>query len=137
MTKLSRHPKWRASLCAFLSSVSRAEYKPGQHDCALFAAGAIQAMTGEDLAAEFRGQYQSIGDGYALLREKGFDGPVEFAAAHFEEIEPLFAQVGDLAVVDGDDSDALGIVQGSQVYVLRLDGPGRVDLTDVKRAFRV
>ena len=137
MTKLTRHPKWRASLCAYLASVSRSRYRPGEHDCALFAAGAVQAMTGEDLAEEFRGQYQTLEAGYALLRERGFGGPIDLAAALFEEVEPLFAQVGDLAVVDGDDGDALGIVQGPSVYVLRLDGPGRVELTDIKRAFRV
>lgn len=94
-------------------------------------------MTGVDLAAAYRGKYQTIEDGYALMRENGFDGPVEFAAAHFEEVQPIMAQVGDLAVVAGDGADVLGIVQGPTVYVLRLDGPGRVELTEIKRAFRV
>jgi hypothetical protein len=124
-------------LCAFLGSISRAHFRPGQHDCALFAAGAVQSMTGVDLAAEYRGEYQTIEEGYALMRERGFDGPIEFAESQFEEIPPLFAQVGDLAVVQGDGALALGVVQGPTIYVLRLDGPGVIPLDEAVRAFRV
>ncbi|WP_405116505.1 DUF6950 family protein [Phaeobacter sp. BS23] len=50
---IKRHSQWRSNLCGFLASVSRQKFRPGSHDCALFAAGAVQAMTGADLAAEY------------------------------------------------------------------------------------
>ena len=90
-------------------------------------------MTGEDPAAKWRGEYRSLRDGRAML-----DGDmVGVAASLFEEIEPILARVGDIAVVDGDDGDAFGLVQGAFIFVLRPSGLGFVPLTDAKRAFRV
>lgn len=137
MTKLIRHPQWRASLCAYLNAVSRKQLRPGAHDCALFAAGAVEAMTGVDFAAEYRGQYRTIEEGYALVRSRGFEGPIEMAEAHLPEVAALLCQVGDLAVVEGDGALVLGVVQGASIYVLRMDGPGRVPLTEAQRGFRV
>ena len=132
-----RKPTWRADLLAYLSESARADFRVGKNDCALFAAGAIKTITGEDLARGWRGKYRSLKKGKALLKKQGFNDLAELAAHHFEEIPPLMAQVGDVAIVEGDDDLALGIVQGASVWVRMPSGIGSVSLTEVKRAFRV
>lgn len=122
---------------SYLADCARRPFRPGKHDCALFVAGAVDAMTGVDPAAEWRDQYRSLKRGREILAEAGVTDMVEIAAARFPEIEPIFAQEGDVAVVDGDDGPAFGLVQGPMIYVLRPDGMGFVPLTDAKRAFRV
>ncbi len=130
---------WRMKLAEYLHVVASRHFSWGEHDCALFAAGAIKAMTGHDFAAEFRGRYATSIGGLRILRKAGFADHAELAASIFEEVAPAFAHVGDIAVIDTDQGAALGIIQGSRVYVLRPDeaGIGTVDLLTASRAFRV
>lgn len=135
---IKRHGTWRENLYAYLCDAARKPMRPSVQDCAVFPAGAVEAMTGVDLAADFRGQYKTFDEGKALLRERGFESHIELVAQHFPEIAPLTAQVGDLAVVVGDEGeDALGVVQGGGVYVVQLRGLGNLPLAEAKKAFRV
>lgn len=131
---MQRLPDWRARLRTYVETSARQPFRPGRHDCALFAAGAVEAITGVDPAEGFRGAYRTLEDGFALIRDAGFADHIDMVARSFVEVPPIMAQVGDLAVVE---EDALGVVQGPMVYVLRLDGIGLVSLAVAKRAFRV
>jgi hypothetical protein len=132
-----RRADWQLQLIQFMGDAARTPFQPGVHDCALFAAGAVFAMTDVDFAADFRGQYTTIKGGLKLLQKAGYSDHVALAAQLFEEIPPAFAAVGDLAVVPDAQGDALGIVQGSGIYVLTLDRLGVVSLLTASRAFRV
>lgn len=134
---MKRKDNWREELFKYVAASVREPYAPGKNDCALFSAGAVKAMTGVDLAKGWRGKYRTLAGGYKQLKKKGFDSLPELAAAHFPEIPALMAQVGDLAVVDAPDGEALGVVQGARVWLRLEEGLGFQDITDVKRAFRV
>lgn len=127
---------WQARLTEYVVAVQRQAFEPGRMDCALFAAGAVHAMTGEDMAKGFRG-YKTLAGGYRKLKAQGFADHVALAALRFKEVPPAFAQVGDVAAVPTDEGLALGIVQGEWIYVMRPDGLGIVSLLDAARAFRV
>ena len=116
----------RAGSCATSRSVARADFKPGEHDCALFVAGGIAAMTESDPGAAWRGKYSTIRGGLKAVKEAGFEDHVALVASLYPEIARSFAQVGDLAVLDAGDEGfaALGLVQGEFVYVLRPTGLG-------------
>ena len=133
---MTRHIDWRSRLLRYASDAARRPFAYGRHDCALFAAGAVAAMTGEDPAAAWRGRYTTFRGGLRVIRKSGHTDHIAAAAAWFAEIPPAFAQVGDLAVVPGDAGPALGVVAGAHVWVLRPDGLGTVPLTDAVRAFR-
>lgn len=134
---MTRHTDWRRRLTAYLAEKSRQPFEEGRNDCALFAAGAVQAMTGRDPAGDWRGAYDSTLAGMRALKEAGYDDHVAFAAAHFEEKPAAFARPGDIAVVPGPDGPALGIVQGPGIYVLNPAGLAIVPLTAAHRAFGV
>lgn len=110
---------WRPRLVAYLETVREQPFVYGQHDCALFVAGAVQAMTGEDLATAYRGRYQSLKTGLKLITGSHID----LVRATFDEIAPPFAQIGDIAVIGEVGTPALGIFEGESVMVLR-DGGG-------------
>lgn len=136
--KVSRLPDWRPRLVAFLTAAQRAPFRPGQHDCALFAAGAVAAMTGQDYAAPYRGRYTTIRGGIRVLRADGFADHIALAAHHLPERPVAFARAGDLAVVPTEDGPALGVVQGAGIYVLSpAGGLSLVPLTAATRAFGV
>lgn len=135
MTGSSRR---RAALAAFLRKVARTPYEPGRNDCALFAAGAVDAMTWVDYAAPYRGRYTTLAGGIRILRRDGYADHIDLAAAHLREIEPALAKAGDIAVVPGDENlQALGVVQGEVVYVLTPTGVGLVSRMEIQRAFEV
>lgn len=137
---LTRLPDWRPRLASYLARVARHPFRPGTHDCALFCAGAVEAMTGRDMAAPWRGGYRSLAAGYAQLAASGFADHVSLVRAHFAPVAPASAQVGDLALVASDvpeEVGALGVVQGAGVYVLRPSGLALVSRLDALEAWTV
>lgn len=131
-----RRGDWQARLTAYVVEVQRRPFEPGRLDCALFAAGAVEAMTCVDHAGGYRG-YRTLTGGHKRLRASGYENHVALAASLFDEVPPSFAQAGDLAVVPSEDGPALGVVQGEHVYVMGPDGLGLVSLMSAARAFRV
>jgi hypothetical protein len=125
-------PGWRNRLTGFLRENHRRPFQPGRWDCAIWAAGAVEAMTGEDHLRGFRG-YRSISEGKRKLEARGFADHVAYVAAHLPEVPPAFAQPGDVAVLAGQ---SLGIVQGAQVYVFGVNGFGMAPFPLIERAFR-
>ena len=121
-------------LIAYASEAGTRPFRPGRHDCALFAAGWVKLATGRDLARGWRSTYRSLKRGQQLLEEAGFADHVALAAAHLPEIAPTFAQIGDLAVLD---DHAFGIVAGEMIYCLKPQGLGLVRRGVMRRAFAV
>ena len=121
-------------LIAYAAEAGARPFRPGRHDCALFAAGWVKLATGQDFARGWRSTYRSLRRGQQLLEEAGFADHVDFAAAHLPEIPPAFAQIGDLAVLD---DKAFGITAGEMIYCLRPQGLGLVPRGQMRRAFAV
>jgi hypothetical protein len=133
-----RRPTWRADLTEYLAEVARRPFRPGAHDCALFAAGAVEAMTGVNPVSEMRGAYRTLDAGRAALQAAGYRDHIAVAEALLPPVAPARASVGDLAAVRASDGAmALGVVQGSAVYVLQLDGLALVSRLKIERAFKV
>lgn len=121
-------------LIAYAAEAGARPFRPGRHDCALFAAGWVKLATGRDLARGWRSTYRSLKRGKQLLEEAGFADHVALAAAHLPEIAPAFAQIGDLAVLD---DQAFGIVAGEMIYCLKPQSLGLVPRSTMRRAFQV
>lgn len=130
---MERRPDWQARLTAYLAEVRARPFADDWH-CALFAAGGVEAMTGMDLAAPYRGRWTTPRGGLRVLRRSGFADHLALAGVHLPEILPSEAWPGDVAAVD---EGALGIVQGRLVYVLGPSGVGLLPAEAIRRAFRV
>lgn len=134
---MRRHPDWRGRLVAYLGACAGRPFEWGRHDCALFAAGCIEAMTGEDHGGAFRGRYRSFKGGLKALRKAGHADHVAMVASLLDEVPVAYAQAGDLAMIETPEGAALGVVQGHRIYVLRPEGLASVDLLRAARAWRV
>jgi hypothetical protein len=121
-------------LIAYTAEAGQKPFRPGRHDCALFAAGWVKIATGQDFARGWRSTYRSLRRGQQLLEEAGFVDHVALAATHLPEIASAFAQIGDLAVLD---DQAFGIVAGEMIYCLKPQGLGLVPRGCMRRAFAV
>ncbi len=136
---MTRKADWYSSLSTYIDGAFRKPFAYGEFDCTLFAAGAVEAMTGVNLYADFLGRYRTLRGGMLQLKKLGFDNQVDYVASLFAEVHPAMAQVGDIAVIHTEIGPGLGIVQGARIYVTQPGalGLGLVDLLRASRAFRV
>lgn len=122
---MKRFPDWVFRLEVFLRAQQRRRFRYGEFDCCLFVCGAIQAMTGTDIAAGFRGRYETRAAGRRLLAAAG---GVEALArgAGMREVAPAMASRGDVAHVRWG---ALGLVALNGRKVL---GPAEIGLVEME-----
>lgn len=114
-----RLPDWEQRLHAYLASHEGAVFAWGRLDCALFAAGAVAAMTGLDPAAGFRGHYRSARGSVRALRRIGAGTLAATIAQLFPEKPAGYARRGDLVMVD----DMVGVCIGAEaLFVGEEDG---------------
>lgn len=136
--KLERLPNWHARLTHFILEVRNIPLIYGKHDCMLFPAGAIWAMTGVDLAKEYRERYSTALEGMQLLRNAGYRSQYEYIRKNFEEVHPAFAKVGDIALVKNEKNVLVGgIIQGEGIFVLSNKGLILVQREKAVRTYKV
>lgn len=136
MDRQLRRADWRLQLRDYLRAVRQAPFDWAGHNCALFVAGAVARMTGQDFAAPYR-RRRSAATALRALRADGFADHVAYAAHCLPEVAPSDARPGDVAVVPVPDGLALGIVQGDWVYLVGPQGLQEVPRMQMVRAFRV
>lgn len=133
-----RRRDWECALGAYLASCAGARFRYGRMDCALFAAGAVMAMTGNDPAAPFRGKYRSQAGSIREIRRAGYDSLIALMDAQFEAIPPAFARRGDLVA---DTAGSLGVCVGRDaLFVGEEEGAAglvRLPLTGWAHAWRI
>ena len=130
---MSRQEDWERRLERWMSRMAGVRWEPGAMDCALFVASAVEAMTGEDHAAPWRG-YATVGEGQAALQAAGHADHVALVATILPEVAPRRARPGDVGVLaDG----ALCIVQGRALIGMGETGMVSRPRSDMIRAFEV
>lgn len=107
---------WPERLSAMIeASRARTALVYGEHDCCTHAADAVLALTGRDIAADWRGQYATPDEGLALAGAKTLR---RLAGRFFKPVAPVFAHRGDLALasigapIRGRPTPTLLIVDG-------------------------
>jgi hypothetical protein len=135
----------------FLLAQAKAPFEWGVNDCCMFPANGIQAFTGIDIAADFRGKYTNQASAIAAIKSVAGGASVADAAAWcaakhglVEYPKPLYAQRGDLVVMANPaqgafDQDIAGLVHlsGSKLVTVGEGGLVVMDIRFVKRAWRV
>lgn len=124
-----RNQDWEQALSEYLAAAETAVFRWGVMDCALFAAGAVLAMTGQDPAAAYRGRYRSMAGSVRALRTYGAGTLEATIDARFAEKPIGFAQRGDLIMQD----DRVGICVGADAVFIGQEGE-REGLVRVPRA---
>lgn len=128
MTPL-RLPDWEQRLAAWLEDVRDRPFQWGRHDCALFMAGAVLAMTGQDFGEPFRGRYRSAAGAARALRRWGSgDLPSTLSAALGPAVPLALAQRGDVVMVEG----ACGLLMGRRALFAGDAGLVRRERTELE-----
>lgn len=130
---IERNADWDAALYAYLTASEGLAYAYGKADCALFAAGAVEAMTGVDPAKPFRGRYSTARGSARALRRYGAGDLGNTLDGLFPAIPASMARRGDLAWHD----NAVGVVIGSDALFMADTGQVRVPRAEWAKAWRV
>lgn len=130
---------WEKRLFDFIASRENAPFVWGEHDCVMFAADCVLAVTGRDVAAAVRGTYSDeAGAARIIARAGGFRALV--SRYLMDEINTRFAQRGDVVMIDrGEDSGVpcLAVCVGAHVVAAGQDGLVKRCLTESIAAWRV
>ena len=105
---MRRLKNWPSRFAALVEVTRGRPFEWGTHDCCLWAANAVLAITGEDLAADLRGSYTTARG--ALARLNAIGGLEAAGARAGRRVELLHAGAGDVGLVtwpDGTESLAV------------------------------
>ena len=122
--RIKRHEDWPTRLARFLEESRGREFRYGDWDCCLAVCDAIEAMTGFDPGATFRGQYSTeLGAIHVMLEYSGGNVietvELETAVLEVEEVPIARAGRGDVVLVELEAGPSLGVVDltGKRVAV--------------------
>ncbi|MCP3022310.1 DUF6950 family protein [Cupriavidus basilensis] len=118
---MQRLEDWPTRLAEFIEARQERAFSWGKSDCSLFVCDAIEAMTGTDPGARWRGIYSTEKGARRVLRDN--DGVVGIATLVLgPPVPPALAARGDVVLVDTLQGEALGICLGSQIAAQGPDG---------------
>lgn len=99
--KFIRKSDWEDRLRTYLDRVNETPFKWGTHDCAMFAAGAVLAMTGVDPVPAFRDDYTDEMSARAALRAHGAGTLLKTMRSLFGAAKSVHqAKRGDIVMAD-------------------------------------
>lgn len=129
-----RHADWVARLRETVDAYRAEPFSWGRHNCGLFPARCVDAITGSDFAREF--QFATARAALAFVKDSG---GIEAAvtARLGKPTEGRCARRGDVCLVDVVDGDGLGICYGPEVLVASDDGLESYALARVRKHWRV
>jgi hypothetical protein len=149
METIKRIDHWQLALHDFIDSKRNVVFSYDSSigtDCATFVCDAILAMTGTDIAAEFRGKYTTQVGALKVIKQVTGGSTVEDVADHVTDQygiavldNHLFAQRGDVVLFDGAEGPALGIVylDGKNAVFVGDKGLSKLPVRQCRRAWRI
>jgi hypothetical protein len=132
---VNRFPDWPTRFDAFVRARWAVPFAWGSNDCALFAADAVQALTGEVVCAELRGHRNAKQALRRLSVHGGLHGLATLALG--PSIAPVFARVGDVVLVPSGKREALAVCNGGTALQPSPRGLLSVSMRNARAAWRV
>ena len=128
---------WPQALSHMSLEARHTPHEWGTHDCALFAANCVEAITGDDLMHDIRGRYSSPVGAARVIKNEGFDSLEEMVASRTEPCAVNECRRGDVVICDGENGDFLAVVMGHYAVAPAPEGLVQVSLMHARRGFRV
>lgn len=131
---MNRLSDWEPRLADYLEWAGQQTYAYGRHDCLLYCAGAVKAVTGKDLAGGHRGKYRTEKGAARYLAKLGHRSPASLIDSLLPEKPIAKAMRGDIIL---DDDGICGVVIGGDALMAGDGGLKRVPRAQWRRAWAV
>lgn len=136
MLTLTRTRLWQSRLDALLSERLHQPFAWGVHDCALFAADAVLAVTEVDPAAALRGSYSTEAEARLIIDAAGGLASIATEALG-EPVAAAMARPGDIGLLEAGLGETLVVCVGQRWMAPADDGLKVLRLGHVAQAWRV
>lgn len=103
---MTRLANWQNNLSELINAKREQPFDFPTWNCLMWAASAIEAVTGEDILAAYHGKYKTEKAAATLLRKlDGVKTSQALLEKHLGEPQPVaFARAGDIVIVDPTDT---------------------------------
>lgn len=115
-----RPQAWPAMLDRYIDDARDRAFAWGSHDCVTFTAGWFKQMTGRDVHARFRGQYDTEAGALKIMAANGVRSIESAGRFLFGDPAPSLNHTGRGDIVTA--ADALGICIGNAAVMLGPQG---------------
>ena len=134
---ITRKQGWQLEFEKCVAENYHTRFEWGTHDCCLWAANLVLAITGHDVAADFRGKY-STAKGAVEILEAG-EGIATLWTKHLcaEPVSPLFASIGDVVLAELDGQETMAVCNGDTLLATGLTGLCALPMSAALKAWRV
>lgn len=105
---MKRLNDWPTQLANFLLEKQKQPFEWGSNDCCLFAADAILAMGGRDVAKDVRGRYKTAIGAHRIMKKLGAGSLVELLTQRLGEPDGLITR-GSIIVVESNGELVAGV----------------------------
>ncbi|MFQ5535576.1 MAG: hypothetical protein ACE5EM_12670 [Sphingomonadales bacterium] len=132
-----RKSDWPELLAREVEAAAERPFCWGKHDCCLFAANIVKAMTGDDPAKAFRGRYRTEFGARRALKRYGSGTLYHTLRSLFgNPIPPARAWRGDLVYMVTENGPSAGVCLGA-IAAFASDGLAFVPMSETAKAWRV
>ncbi len=107
---LIRLPDWPERLADYVEAARTRAFEYGAHDCCMFAAGAVEAMTGANPMSRFR--YRGRLGAERLIRRAGSIDALVYRTLGEALPSPAQAGRGDVVIADLENGATVGVCLG-------------------------
>lgn len=128
-----RLDSWEKNLNAYLKTVGPFEW--GKNDCCLFAANAVEAMTGVDPAKKYRGYKTKLGAA-KKLKNIGIEGAWT-EVLNGEPINPKLCRRGDVVLFQNGQEQSVGVCLGTTFAAIAEEGLIMLSMDNAIMGWRV
>lgn len=130
---MTRVHDWPERLSGYIQSRLEDPFAWGSHDCSTFAAGAVEALTGQVI---FAPTHTNAFEANTFMESVG--GIEAWMSEHFgEPVAPLEARRGDIGLLALPDRELLSVVVGDRVCAPGEEHLLYYPLTMLSKAWRV
>ena len=114
-----RLPDWEGRLIEWLGKASEQRFVWGEFDCALAAADALTAQTGQDFAKPWRGTYRTDKGALKALLRRGYRNCWEAMADALgtDSVPASLLSRGDIGAVNAAGMKTLGVIWAGSIWL--------------------
>ena len=127
---------WQSRLATVMREAQARPFAWGTHDCVIFAADCVQAVTGRDPIADVRTSWADERQALRLLAAGGGISNLIRGRIGVELKVPALAQPGDIGVCIQEGREALCVCGGVNWHMPAKEGLATLDREQVTRAWR-
>jgi hypothetical protein len=124
---------WPSILFEEIEKARTAPFSWSQHNCAIWCADVVLAMTGTDYAAPFRARVKTEKSARRFLKTKSLKALV---SEQLQEIPVKMAQRGDVVLMIQNEIEILGICLGEHAAFINKQGLAFFPIDSMTNAWR-